>query len=156
VRRHAVAVVGYEHSHPGALLHVDVKKLGNIPAGGGLAIRGTCTGQKNRWATPDIARSHHREPLMGHALVHTFIDDHSRLAYAEIHDDETAVTAIGVLIRAVGWFRARGVRACDMVRRKVIGRPGHILFGAAACTIVFEPRPFEPDSCGRRACSGNA
>ncbi|GAA1482486.1 hypothetical protein GCM10009624_29260 [Gordonia sinesedis] len=41
--------------------------------------------------------------------MHTVIDDHSRVAYAEIHDDETAVTAAGVLQRAVGWFAARGV-----------------------------------------------
>jgi transposase InsO family protein len=46
---------------------------------------------------------------MGTAFVHTVIDDHSRVAYAEIHDDETATTAIGVLRRAVSWFAARGV-----------------------------------------------
>ena len=46
---------------------------------------------------------------MGTAFVHTVIDDHSRVAYAEIHDDETAATAIGVLRRAVAWFAARGV-----------------------------------------------
>ena len=47
--------------------------------------------------------------LIGTAFVHTVIDDHSRVAYAEIHDDETADTAIGVLQRAVSWFAARGV-----------------------------------------------
>ena len=41
--------------------------------------------------------------------MHTVIDDHSRVAYAEIHDDETAATAVGVLRRAVAWFAARGV-----------------------------------------------
>jgi transposase InsO family protein len=41
--------------------------------------------------------------------VHTVLDDHSRVAYAEIHDDETAATAIGVLRRSVAWFAARGV-----------------------------------------------
>ena len=46
---------------------------------------------------------------MGTAFVHTVIDDHSRVAYAEIHDDETAATAAGVLRRAVAWFAARGV-----------------------------------------------
>ena len=46
---------------------------------------------------------------MGHAFVHTVVDDHSRVAYAEIHDDETAPTAAGVLRRAVFWFAARGV-----------------------------------------------
>ena len=46
---------------------------------------------------------------MGMASVHTVIDDHSRVAYAEIHDDETARTATAVLVRAVEWFNARGV-----------------------------------------------
>jgi transposase InsO family protein len=45
----------------------------------------------------------------GAAPSHTVIDDHSRVAYAEIHDDETATTATGVLHRAVGWFADRGV-----------------------------------------------
>ena len=54
-------------------------------------------------------RNKWRDPLMGKAYVHTVIDDHSRLAYAEIHDDETALTATAVLVRAVEWFNARGV-----------------------------------------------
>jgi transposase InsO family protein len=48
---------------------------------------------------------------MGTAFVHTLLDDHSRVAYAEIHDDETSATAIAVLRRAVAWFAARGVTA---------------------------------------------
>lgn len=46
---------------------------------------------------------------MGTAFVHTVIGGHSRVAYAEIHDDEAAATAIGVLRRAVALFAARGV-----------------------------------------------
>ena len=49
------------------------------------------------------------EPLLGTAFVHTVIDDHSRVAYAEICADEKADTAIGVLRRAVAWFADRGV-----------------------------------------------
>jgi len=45
-----------------------------------------------------------------HAFVHTVIDDHPRVAYAEIHDDERAETAIGVLRRASSWFVDRGVK----------------------------------------------
>jgi hypothetical protein len=48
-------------------------------------------------------------PKIGIAFVHTVIDDHSRMAYAEIQHDEKAVTAIGVLQRAVAWFTERGV-----------------------------------------------
>lgn len=99
----------YEHDQPGALLHVDVKKFGNIPDGGGWRFVGRAQGERNRSATPGKPRSKHHGPKMGHAFVHTVIDDHSRVAYAEVHDDETALTATGVLRRAVAWFAARGI-----------------------------------------------
>ncbi|MGZ4591560.1 MAG: leucine zipper domain-containing protein, partial [Actinomycetes bacterium] len=99
----------YEHDHPGSLLHVDVKKLGNVPAGGGWRYVGRAQGDKNRQATPGKPRNRHYNAKMGTAFVHTVLDDHSRVAYAEIHDDETAATAIAVLRRAVAWFTARGV-----------------------------------------------
>jgi transposase InsO family protein len=99
----------YEHETPGALIHVDVKKLGNIPDGGGWRFVGRSRGDRNRAATPGKAKNDYYNPLMRHAFVHTVIDDHSRVAYAEIHDDERAETAIGVLQRAVSWFADHGV-----------------------------------------------
>jgi transposase InsO family protein len=99
----------YEHDTPGAMIHVDVKKLGNIPDGGGWRYVGRQDGKRNRIGTSDKPRNRHHNPLIGTAYVHTVIDDHSRVAYAEIHGDETAVTAVGVLRRAVSWFAARGV-----------------------------------------------
>jgi transposase InsO family protein len=99
----------YEHPHPGAMLHVDVKKLGNIPDGGGWRFVGRAQGIRNRAATANKARSRNHEPQIGHAFVHTVVDDHSRVGYAEVHDDETAATAVAVLRRAVAWFAARGV-----------------------------------------------
>jgi transposase InsO family protein len=99
----------YEHPHPGSLIHVDVKKLGNIPDQGGWRYVGRQQGNKHRAATAGKPRNAHRQPKMGTAFVHTVIDDHSRVAYAEIHDDEQALTAIGVLRRAVAWYAARGV-----------------------------------------------
>ena len=99
----------YEHDKPGAMIHVDVKKIGNIPDGGGHRFVGRQQGRKNRRNTPGTGRNQYRNELLGTAFVHTVIDDHSRVAYAEIHSDETAATAIGVLRRAVSWFEARGV-----------------------------------------------
>jgi transposase InsO family protein len=99
----------YEHDKPGAMIHVDVKKIGNIPDGGGWRYVGRQQGLKNRAATVGASRNKYRQAVMGTAFVHTVIDDNSRVAYAEIHDDETAATAIGVLHRAVSWFEARGV-----------------------------------------------
>jgi transposase InsO family protein len=101
----------YEHDHPGAMIHVDVKKLGNIPDGGGHRFTGRQKGDENRLATKARTgkTNAYSNPKVGTAYVHTVIDDHSRVAYAEIHDDETGVTAAGVLCRAIAWFAVRGV-----------------------------------------------
>ena len=66
---------------------------------------------RNRASTPGKARSPaSRTSVMGYACVHSVIDDYSRVVYSEIHDDEKADTAVGVLQHAVSWFSARGVR----------------------------------------------
>ena len=108
-RRTGEPIRRYEHDAPGSLIHMDVKKLGNIPDGGGWRYVGRQQGKKNRNATPGKPRNAQYNPKIGTAFVHTVIDDHSRVAYAEIHDDETAATAIAVLQRAVAWFAARGI-----------------------------------------------
>ena len=111
-RRTGEPIRRYEHDRPGALLHVDVKKLGNIPDGGGWRYVGRAQGERNRAATAATGgkpRNRHYNPVIGTAFVHTVIDDHTRLAYAEVHDDETAATATAVLRHAVAWFYARGV-----------------------------------------------
>jgi transposase InsO family protein len=101
----------YERARPGELIHVDVTKFGNIPDGGGWRFLGKQQGFHNRQATRDrtgiTSRKYH--PKVGICFVHTVIDDYTRIAYAECHDDETAATAVGVLHRAVAWFAERGV-----------------------------------------------
>ena len=74
----------YEHPHPGAMLHVDVKKYGNIPDGGGWRYVGRVQGRRNRAATAGKPKNAWHNKKMGTAFVHTVIDDHSRVAYAEI------------------------------------------------------------------------
>lgn len=86
----------YEHPHPGSLVHIDVKKLGRIPDGGGWKVHGR--GQRP-----------HRKRGLGFDYVHTAIDDHSRLAYAEIHDDEKGTTCAGFLARATAFYAAHGI-----------------------------------------------
>ena len=99
----------YEHPHPGSLIHVDVTKFGNVPDGGGHRFVGRQQGAMNKLATPNLPRGADHKPRTGIAFLHTVIDDHSRLAYVEICADEKALTAIGVLERAVAWFAQRGV-----------------------------------------------
>jgi transposase InsO family protein len=90
----------YEHPTPGAMIHVDVKKLGRIPPGGGWRLRG-------REAT--VAHKHKRIKT-GYDYVHTAIDDHTRLAYCEIHADEKDATCAGFLHRALAWFAEHGMQ----------------------------------------------
>ena len=101
----------YEHAHPGSLIHVDVTKFANIPDGGGHKFVSRQLGDRNAIQTARRTgeRGNGYRPKIGIAFVHTVIDDHSRMAYAEIQHDEKAVTAIGVLQRAVAWFTERGV-----------------------------------------------
>lgn len=86
----------YERERPGEVLHMDVKKLGKVPDGGWRYV-GCQHGGKNRAATSagtGAAKSIDRQPLIGTCDLHTVIDDHSRVAYLEAHDDETTETAV--------------------------------------------------------------
>ena len=83
--------------------------------------------------------------------MHTVLGHHSRVAYAEIHDDETAATAIGVLRRAVAWFAARGVTT-----QRVLSDNGSCYRSHAwrdACTeLGIKPkrtRPYRPQTNGK-------
>jgi transposase InsO family protein len=91
-------VVRYERERPGELVHVDVKKLGRIPVGGGWRVHG-------RANVPGSKR--HRGD--GYDFVHAAVDDRSRLAYAEILPDERKETAAGFIARAIGFYAERGV-----------------------------------------------
>jgi transposase InsO family protein len=110
-RRTGEVVRRYERERPGEMIHVDVTKFGNIPDGGGWRFVGIEQGWVNRQATRDRtgAKNKRYQPRIGNCFVHTVIDDYSRVAYAECHDDEKAVTAVAVLHRAVAWFAERGV-----------------------------------------------
>jgi transposase InsO family protein len=73
-------------------------------------VPGPRHGARNRQADRSSGRtSRHRNPLHGHGFIHAAVDDHSRLAYAEIHPDERRETAAGFLTRAHAWFADHGV-----------------------------------------------
>ena len=144
----------YEHDRPGSLIHVDVTKFGNIPDGGGWRYVGKSQGDRNRSATvarTGTPRSATRGPLLGTGFVHTVIDDHSRVAYAEICPDEKATTAIAVLQRSVAWFAARGVTV-----ERVLSDNGSAYRSHAwrdACTALGvthkRTRPYRPQTNGK-------
>ncbi len=101
----------YEMTRPGELVHVDVKKLGNIPDGGGWAKLGRAQGEVHRHAHRDPARPRkvHGRPNIGYCHVHSAIDGYTRLAYSEALDDETAATALGFWARARAFFADHGI-----------------------------------------------
>jgi len=144
----------YEHDHPGDLLHVDVKKLGNVPDGGGWRYLGKQRGDQNRSATvvrTGAPRSKWRGPLIGTAFVHTVIDDHSRVAYAEIHDDETAATATTVLRNAVAWYAERGVTVTRVLSDNGSAYKSHLWADTCAelAITVKKTRPYRPQTNGK-------
>jgi transposase InsO family protein len=141
----------YEHDTPGAMIHVDVKKLGNVPEGGGWRYVGRAQGHRNRAATPDKPRSKHRGPLLGTEFVHTVIDDNSRVAYAEIHDDETAATAVAVLRRAHAWFAERGITVQRVLSDNGSAYRSHA-WRDACLELGITPkktRPYRPQTNGK-------
>ncbi len=100
----------YERARPGELVHVDVKKLGAIRAGGGWWAHGRGSAQHNNARTEQLSGRR-----VGYDYVHCAIDDHTRLAYAEIHPDEKAVTCAAFLHRAAAWFADHGIPRIERV-----------------------------------------
>lgn len=99
----------------GDLVHVDVKKLGKIPAGGGWRMLGRTAGQRNSQADKSSGRRNkYRNPRRGYHFLHTALDAHSRLAYSEMLGDERKETAAEFWDRANSWFIEQGivVRRC--------------------------------------------
>jgi transposase InsO family protein len=106
----------YEHDHPGELVHVDIKKLGNIPDGGGHRVHGRASGSRNSTrSAPVTNNSTSPRAKLGYAYLHNAIDDHSRLAYTEILPDETKTTAAAFWARAAAWFASCGIERIERV-----------------------------------------
>ncbi|TVZ74676.1 IS481 family transposase, partial [Streptomyces sp. BK340] len=91
----------YERERPGELIHVDVKKLGRIPDGGGHKVHGREVGRPVRG--------------MGFDYLHSAVDDHSRLAYTEVHRDERVATCAAFLTRAAAFFADLGITRIERV-----------------------------------------
>jgi transposase InsO family protein len=139
--------VRYERSRPGELIHVDVKKLGRIENGAGKRVRGG--GNHNRRRRRDAAGKDHL--LTGWEYVHIAIDDHSRLAYAEVLPNEKAATAAAFLARAARFYSRYGIRV-----EAVLTDNGACYRGtlhALACRQLgirhLRTRPYRPQTNGK-------
>jgi transposase InsO family protein len=95
-------VIRYQRDHPGELIHLDIKRLGRIPEGGGK--------RADPGFDPAISGRKRPGPGAGWEYLHIAIDDASRLAYVEPLPDEKALTTTGFLARACAWFGQQGIQ----------------------------------------------
>ncbi len=139
-----------EPAHCGDIVHIDVKKLGKIPAGGGWRMLGRTVGGRNSNADKSSGVfSKYRNPVRGYHCLHTAIDGHSRLAYSELLGDELKETAAAFWLRAEAWFAE-----CGITVRKVLTDNGSCYrsrtFEAALGGIEHRrTRPYRPQTNGK-------
>jgi transposase InsO family protein len=128
----------YEHPAPGDLVHVDVKKLGRIPDGGGHRVHGRAVGRRIK-----------RSAKPGTAFIHNAVDDHSRLAYCEILADERKETACMFWTRANAYFAS-----CGITVKRVLTDNGSAYRSALFADTLGEithkrTRPYRPQTNGK-------
>ena len=138
----------YERSRPGELVHVDVKRLGRIQGGAGKRVRG---GLRKHWNPRVTDAAGRRRLTVGWEFVHIAIDDHSRLAYAEVLPDEKATTAIGFLRRASAFYARYGFRVERLLTDN--GSAYVSALHALACRRLgirhLRTRPYRPQTNGK-------
>ena len=130
--------IRYERKRPGELLHVDVKKLGRVPDGGGWRVHGRGN---------DTHRGHGR---VGYDYLHVAVDDHSRVAFVEAHRDERGETCAAFLTNAIAFFAAHGVAIervmTDNAKNYVLSQKFQAALGQRRHVVI---RPYRPQTNGK-------
>jgi transposase InsO family protein len=132
-------VVRYQREHPGELVHLDVKKLGRIPDGGGHRAHG-------RSPSTPTGRG------IGYDSVHSAVDDRSRVAFSQILPDESAVTAALFLIEAASFFADHGVRIERVLTDNAKAYAESFLFAETAAGLgirLRRTRQYRPQTNGK-------
>ena len=129
-------IVRYEFAEPGGLLHVDTKKLARIVGGPGHRIHGD---------------RHRIRRGVGYEVLHVAIDDASRLVYCEILADERGRTAALFLVRALRWYRSRGIHVQRLLTDN--GSPYKSKAWRRVCRVTGVrhrfTRPYRPQTNGK-------
>jgi transposase InsO family protein len=131
--------VRYERDRPGELVHIDVKKLGRVPAGGGHKLRGRAA-----------ARPNHRGD--GYDYLHVAVDDRSRWAYVEVHANERGPTCAGFLRRCGEHFASMGVQIEQVMTDQAMNYTLSREFLAALADLGathLVTRPYRPQTNGK-------
>ncbi|MEZ5209653.1 IS481 family transposase [Gordonia sp. PP30] len=141
----------YEVDRPGRLVHVDIKKLGRIPDGGGWRVHG-------RGSAQDLRAGRHRDQAArggaagsrGYRYLHHAVDDHSRVAYSEILDDERKETAAGFWERANAFFAEIGVTVTAVMTDNGSCYRSRVFAAALGPSIKHKrTRPYRPQTNGK-------
>jgi transposase InsO family protein len=139
-----------DSAHCGDLVHIDVKKLGKIPVGGGWRLLGRTIGKRNAQAdkSSGVLTSRYK-PVRGYHFLHTALDAHSRLVYSELLTDERKDTAAAFWLRAQTWFNE-----CGITVRKVLTDNGscyrsHVFRDALGEIEHRRTRPYRPQTNGK-------
>jgi transposase InsO family protein len=131
-------VVRYQREHPGELVHLDVKKLGRIPDGGGHRVHGRAKGTRGRG--------------LGYDYVHSAIDDRSRVAFSQLLDDETATTCARFLVEAASFFADQGVRIERVLTDNAKAYTESVVFAETAAGLgirLKRTRRYRPQTNGK-------
>ena len=130
--------IRYVRDCPGELVHVDIKKLGKIPDGGGWRVLGR-------------AQAGPRQK-MGYEYVHSMVDDHTRMAYSEVLDSENGPTCAGFMLRAARWFATYGYRIDRVMTDNALAYRRSQAFALALTQIGAAHkliRPYRPQTNGK-------
>jgi transposase InsO family protein len=98
-------VVRYQRERPGELVHVDVKRLARLPEGGGWRALGRAATVAHR----------HKKHKAGYDYLHVALDDRSRVAYIEVHADESGPTCTSFIDRALDYFAERRAPVVELM-----------------------------------------
>jgi transposase InsO family protein len=134
----------------GELVHVDVKKLGKIPAGGGWRMLGRTKGNHNAKADKSSGRRSKRGVfLRGHHFLHTAIDGYSRLVYSELLADERKDTAAAFWVRANAYFTESGITVRNVLTDNGSCYRSHTFRDALGAIQHRRTRPYRPQTNGK-------
>ena len=132
------AVVRYQRERPGELVHIDVKKLGRIPDGGGHRAHGRAAASRGRG--------------IGYDYIHSAVDDRSRVAFSQILADETATTCARFLVEAAGFFAEHGMRIERVLTDNAKAYTESVAFAETAAGLGIQrkrTRRYRPQTNGK-------
>jgi transposase InsO family protein len=138
----------YEHARPGELVHLDVKKLGKIPDGGGHRVMDRATAYANKKRTT-TERYRHGRPKIGYHYLHTALDDHSRLVYSELLPDELGQTAAAFWQRARAWLAGYGITTTRVLTDNGSCYRSQAFADALGPVTHTRTRPYRPQTNGK-------